>query len=212
MKDLPALLREVARVTRGRFIATVRAIRSTPSIYVDSVKAATASRQDHSRGKLNGEFSGWHAEVLSSHLLSAAEIQALAEPALVIDDMCGLICSMGGSPGTLNGTRQRPSLQPQFLCASRFGASLQSRSVLRRSCHAFADGGACPVGSRREPNMKERVGVHIFPYGTHGWCARRADGLVCGYFVDQVYAVRFARREIQVDPTSRSVMQLCQGP
>lgn len=90
VKDLPALLREVARVTRGRFIATVRAIRSTPSIYVDSVKAATASRQDHSRGKLNGEFLDGTQKFFSSHLFSAAEIQALAEPALVIDDMCGL--------------------------------------------------------------------------------------------------------------------------
>lgn len=44
--------------------------------------------------------------------------------------------------------------------------------------------------------MKKGSAFDIFPYGTHGWCARRADGLVCGYFVDQVYAVRFARREL----------------
>lgn len=36
---------------------------------------------------------------------------------------------------------------------------------------------------------------HVFPHGLHEWCARRADGRVCGYFVDQPCAIRFARRE-----------------
>lgn len=36
---------------------------------------------------------------------------------------------------------------------------------------------------------------HIFPCGAREWCARRGDGLVCGYFVDQPCAIRFARRE-----------------
>jgi len=35
----------------------------------------------------------------------------------------------------------------------------------------------------------------VFPCGTAEWCACRADGLVCGYFIDQVCAIRFARRE-----------------
>ena len=43
--------------------------------------------------------------------------------------------------------------------------------------------------------MAKNVVFNIFPDGAKGWCARRADGLVCGYFVDQAGAVRFARRE-----------------
>jgi hypothetical protein len=43
--------------------------------------------------------------------------------------------------------------------------------------------------------MKKGAMFDIFPCGTHGWCARRADGLVCGYFVDPMCAIRFARRE-----------------
>ena len=35
----------------------------------------------------------------------------------------------------------------------------------------------------------------VFPCGATSWCARRTDGLVCGYFVDQAGAVRFVRRE-----------------
>lgn len=36
---------------------------------------------------------------------------------------------------------------------------------------------------------------NVFPCSANGWCACRADGLVCGYFIDQAGAVRFARRE-----------------
>ena len=45
--------------------------------------------------------------------------------------------------------------------------------------------------------MARKTVFNIFPCNTKGWCARRADGLVCGYFVDQAGAVRFARREMR---------------
>ena len=35
----------------------------------------------------------------------------------------------------------------------------------------------------------------VFPCGARIWCARRTDGLVCGYFVDQAGATLFVRRE-----------------
>ena len=43
--------------------------------------------------------------------------------------------------------------------------------------------------------MAKKVVFNIFPCSAKGWCACRADGLVCGYFVGQAEAVRFARRE-----------------
>jgi hypothetical protein len=43
--------------------------------------------------------------------------------------------------------------------------------------------------------MAKKVVFNVFPCSAKGWCACRADGLVCGYFVDQAGAVRFARRE-----------------
>jgi hypothetical protein len=43
--------------------------------------------------------------------------------------------------------------------------------------------------------MPKALIFNVFPFGIHEWCARRADGLVCGYFVDRSCAVRFARRE-----------------
>jgi hypothetical protein len=43
--------------------------------------------------------------------------------------------------------------------------------------------------------MAKKLLFNIFPCSTKGWCACRADGLVCGYFVDKAGAVRFVRRE-----------------
>jgi SAM-dependent methyltransferase len=88
--DLPDLFREVARVTKGRFIATVRAVGSMPTIYVDSVKAAKTYLQDNSCSKLDVEFQDGTQISFPSHLLTATEIRAIAEPALAIDDMYGL--------------------------------------------------------------------------------------------------------------------------
>jgi hypothetical protein len=43
--------------------------------------------------------------------------------------------------------------------------------------------------------MAREAVFDVFPCGARSWCARRADALVCGYFVDQAGAVRFVRRE-----------------
>lgn len=89
-EDIPALFREVSRVTRGKFIATMRAIGSAPTIYVDGVKAAKSYQQDNARGRLEVEFLDGRRTSFASHLFSAAEIRAVAAPALKIDDLSGL--------------------------------------------------------------------------------------------------------------------------
>lgn len=43
--------------------------------------------------------------------------------------------------------------------------------------------------------MAKKILFNVYPYSRTGWCACRADGLVCGYFVGQAGAIRFARRE-----------------
>lgn len=43
--------------------------------------------------------------------------------------------------------------------------------------------------------MAKKIVFNVYPCSATGWCACRADGLVCGYFIDQAGAVRFARRE-----------------
>jgi SAM-dependent methyltransferase len=88
--ELPLVFGEVARVTRGKFVATVRAIGSTPTIYVDGVKAAKAYHQDHVNGELKVEFQNGAQTSFPSHLFSAAEVRALAAPALEIEELSGL--------------------------------------------------------------------------------------------------------------------------
>jgi len=43
--------------------------------------------------------------------------------------------------------------------------------------------------------MAQGADFTIYPVSATEWCACRADGLVCGVFVDQVCALRFAKRE-----------------
>ena len=49
--------------------------------------------------------------------------------------------------------------------------------------------------------MPSQSTFSIFQDGGGHWCARRADGLVCGTFRERLTAVRFARRECR-DPAS----------
>ena len=88
--DLPAVFGEVARITKGRFVATIRAIGSMPTIYVDGVKAARVYHQDNVLGRLEVEFDDGGQTSFPSRLFSAAEIRALAAPALQIDELSGL--------------------------------------------------------------------------------------------------------------------------
>jgi hypothetical protein len=90
VEDLPVLFQETARVTKGRFFATVRAIGSLPTIYVDSVKAAKSFHQDNRRGQLEIEFQDGTHTSFPSHLFSAAEIRALAAPSLMLEELSGL--------------------------------------------------------------------------------------------------------------------------
>ena len=65
-------------------------IGSTPTIYVDGVKAAKAYHQDNAHGRLQVEFQNGAQTSFPSHLFSAAEIRALATPALDIENLSGL--------------------------------------------------------------------------------------------------------------------------
>jgi hypothetical protein len=45
--------------------------------------------------------------------------------------------------------------------------------------------------------MAQSSDFTIYPVGATEWCARRADGLVCGVFVNQACALLFAKREMR---------------
>ena len=89
-EDLSTVFGEVGRITKGKFVTTVRAIGSTPTIYVDGMKAAKAYHQDNVHGRLQVEFQNGSQTSSPSHLFDAAEIRTLAKPALQIEELSGL--------------------------------------------------------------------------------------------------------------------------
>ncbi len=87
---LPAALAEIARVTAGPFITTVRAVGSTPTVYVDAIDRARRFLQDNHADRLDVEFQNGRQMRLHSHLFSAAELRSVVTPHLEIEDLRGL--------------------------------------------------------------------------------------------------------------------------
>ena len=90
LSKTPALLAEIARVTRGRFVTTVRAAGSMPTIYVDSIEHARAFRQDNATDRCEIELDNGRRITLDSHLFTAHELRGLVERHFAIEDLRGL--------------------------------------------------------------------------------------------------------------------------
>jgi SAM-dependent methyltransferase len=88
--DLRPVLREIGRVTRGDFVTTVRAIGSTPTVYVGAIEDARSFRQDNLSNRLDVEFQNGRRVSMNSHLFDAAELRSLVMPIFAIKDLFGL--------------------------------------------------------------------------------------------------------------------------
>jgi SAM-dependent methyltransferase len=89
-QDLPAVIAEIARVTSGYFITTVRAVGSTPTIYVEGIEQARRFRQNNRTDRLDVEFQNGRRTSFNSHLFGAADLRSLVASHLDVDDICGL--------------------------------------------------------------------------------------------------------------------------
>ena len=88
--SLSKISSEVARVTSGHFIATVRSVGSTPTISVDSIEKARRFKHDNSRDRCEIELcDGRHIE-LSFHLFTASELRSYFLDHFDIEDLRGL--------------------------------------------------------------------------------------------------------------------------
>ena len=88
--SLPKISAEIARVTSGHFIATVRLVGSTPTISVDSIEKARHFKHDNSRGQCEIEFCDGRHIVLSFHLFAALELRSYFLAHFDIEDLRGL--------------------------------------------------------------------------------------------------------------------------
>ena len=88
--SLPGVARELGRVTRGDLLSTVRAIGSTPTIFVDSLEKVRQFRHDHSQDRCDVELSDGQRLSLRSHLFTAQELRSCLGEYFAVEDLCGL--------------------------------------------------------------------------------------------------------------------------
>jgi len=87
---LPNVAAEIARVTSGCFITTVRSVGSTPTVFVDSLEEARHFKLDHDRDRCEVEFCNGCRVSVTFHLFTAGELQDCFSPHFVIKDLHGL--------------------------------------------------------------------------------------------------------------------------
>ncbi|MEI9993781.1 MAG: class I SAM-dependent methyltransferase [Rhizomicrobium sp.] len=88
--DLPGVIAEVARVTRGDVITTVRAAGSTPTIFIGPVASARRFRQDNRTDRFEADLEGGRHAVFNVHLFGAAELEELVSAHFDVEDLRGL--------------------------------------------------------------------------------------------------------------------------
>lgn len=88
--SLPHIASEIARVTKGHFITTVRSIGSTPTVFVDSIETARGFELDHDLDRCEIEFSDGRRMSLRFHLFTASELRCCFANAFEIEDLRGL--------------------------------------------------------------------------------------------------------------------------
>jgi SAM-dependent methyltransferase len=87
---LPEIAKEIARVTSGYFITTVRPIGSMPTAFVDSIEKVRRLKQDHVRDRCEIELSDGRHIAFSFHQFTAAELRNHFSSCFDIEDVRGL--------------------------------------------------------------------------------------------------------------------------
>ncbi|PWB84632.1 MAG: hypothetical protein C3F11_00255 [Methylocystaceae bacterium] len=87
---IPSLFAEVARVTRGDFIATMRARGSTPTICVGAIEDARWFWHDDRNSLLEAELQNGRRISLGFHLFAADEVRALSSSRFELTELRGL--------------------------------------------------------------------------------------------------------------------------
>ena len=76
VKNVPEVIAEIARVTRGHVATTVRSVGSTPTIFVASLDRARHFQLDHDTDQCEFELAGGRRVVLASALIKVAIVSA----------------------------------------------------------------------------------------------------------------------------------------
>ena len=87
---LPWIAQELARVTRGFFVATVRPVGSPPSVFVDTVDNAQSFAQDNFHDRCKVELYDGRCFTLNIHLFSAEDLRGYFAGDFEIETLRGL--------------------------------------------------------------------------------------------------------------------------
>jgi SAM-dependent methyltransferase len=87
---LPDVSKEIARVTSGYFITTVRPIGSTPTAFVDSIANVRRLKQDHVRDRCEIDLSDGRHMTFSFHQFAAVELLNYFAKGFDIEELRGL--------------------------------------------------------------------------------------------------------------------------
>lgn len=87
---LPRIAAEIARVTRGAFITTMRPVGSQPTVFVAPIEQARHFERDAKTDRFEVELSDGRHMVLGFHLFSAAELTLLFSAHFAIEELSGL--------------------------------------------------------------------------------------------------------------------------
>jgi SAM-dependent methyltransferase len=90
VSSLPAIATEMARVTSGYFITTVRSIGSPPTAFVESIENVRQLKQDHVRDRCEIELSDGRHVAFSFHLFTASELRDYFAQDFDVEDLRGL--------------------------------------------------------------------------------------------------------------------------
>jgi SAM-dependent methyltransferase len=88
--SLPKISAEIARVTSGHFITTVRSVGSTPTISVDSIEKARRFQHDNSRDRCEIELCDGRHIIFNFHLFTASELRSYFGDHFDIENLRGL--------------------------------------------------------------------------------------------------------------------------
>jgi hypothetical protein len=89
-ESLSSVMAELARVTSGHLVTTVRAAGSPPTIFVDGIEHARRFKQDHGAELFDVELDDGRRLTFDSRLFTSDELRRLVDPHFEIQDLHGL--------------------------------------------------------------------------------------------------------------------------
>ncbi|WP_283813528.1 class I SAM-dependent methyltransferase [Bradyrhizobium sp. Leo170] len=90
IERLTDIATEIARVTSGHFITTVRPIGSTPTAFVDSVESVRRLKHDHIKDRCEIDLCDGRHMAFGFHLFTAVELRSHFAGNFEIEDLRGL--------------------------------------------------------------------------------------------------------------------------